>query len=300
LRRAEGALSQYPEPAGEIGTEEVSVALLANELDEVRRAATAYDLAQRTLGECLIRSREAAEALDKANEAVEHAKSALGELQPVSDGTVERVTHAIASAQATNAAVSRERERREHMATVEKLRTGVANRTKQIESLDAMKAEGLAAAKMPTEGLSFDEDGVTYNGLAFSQASSAEQLRVSCAIGMAAKPEIRIMRITDGSLLDSTNLAVIEEMAREHEYQVWIERVDESGTIGVVIEDGEVAGEEYTPEPARETTPNMTDLPVCQVERLADDGTEYRCARMPHNASEPHDWVVKVKGEFDA
>ena len=60
-------------------------------------------------------------------------------------------------------------------------------------------------------------------------------------MAMALNPEIRVIRITDGSLLDSGNLALIAEMADEHDFQVWIEKVDESGTIGVYIEDGAVA-----------------------------------------------------------
>ena len=32
----------------------------------------------------------------------------------------------------------------------------------------------------------------------------------------------------------------IEAMAAEQDFQVWIERVDENGSVGVVIEDGEV------------------------------------------------------------
>jgi hypothetical protein len=36
-------------------------------------------------------------------------------------------------------------------------------------------------------------------------------------------------------------MRLIEEMAAEQDFQVWIERVDESGTVGVVIEDGQVA-----------------------------------------------------------
>ena len=89
-------------------------------------------------------------------------------------------------------------------------------------------------------GLGFDDDGVTLDGVPFAQASAAEQLRVSVAMAMALNPKVRIIRITDGSLLDSENLALIEEMAGANGFQVWIERVDESGAVGVVIEDGEV------------------------------------------------------------
>ncbi len=41
-------------------------------------------------------------------------------------------------------------------------------------------------------------------------------------------------------MIDSKNMAILEEMAKENDYQFWIERVDESGTVGIYIEDGEI------------------------------------------------------------
>lgn len=112
--------------------------------------------------------------------------------------------------------------------------------TAKIDALDTRKAAALAAAKFPVDGLGFTDDGVTYNGVPFAQASAAERLKVSVAMSMALNPTIRIIRIADGSLLDSTNLNIIEEMAAEQGFQVWVEVVDETGTVGITIEDGAV------------------------------------------------------------
>lgn len=112
--------------------------------------------------------------------------------------------------------------------------------TKEIKDIDQLKEDTLQSAEFPIEGLSFDEAGVTYNGIPFKQCSAAERLRVSMAMAMALNPKLRVIRILDGSLLDSDNLALIREMAQEKDYQVWVEVVDESGKMGVVIEDGEV------------------------------------------------------------
>jgi hypothetical protein len=95
-------------------------------------------------------------------------------------------------------------------------------------------------AKFPIEGLSFGEDGVLYNGVPFKQCSAAERLKVSMAMAMALNPKLRVIRILDGSLLDSTNMNLIQEMVKEKDYQVWIEVVDESGKVGITIEGGEV------------------------------------------------------------
>lgn len=112
--------------------------------------------------------------------------------------------------------------------------------TAQIEAIDKRKAEGLAAAVFPVDELGFDESGVTFKSVPFKQASSAEQLRVSLAMAIALNPKLRVIRIADGSLLDSDNLALVESIAREHDFQVWIEMVGDGEGRGIIIEDGEV------------------------------------------------------------
>jgi DNA repair exonuclease SbcCD ATPase subunit len=118
--------------------------------------------------------------------------------------------------------------------------------TKQLEERAIIKARALAKAQMPVPGLAFGDGIVTFGGIPFDQASTAEQLRVSVAIAMAANPKLRVIRIKEGSLLDAENLQLIAEMAKEHDYQVWIERVDSSGQVGIVIEDGQVVAVDGT------------------------------------------------------
>ena len=109
-----------------------------------------------------------------------------------------------------------------------------------IEEVDEEKTRLMSTAKFPVEGLSFDEGIVLFNNVPFEQASSAEQLRVSMAMAISANPDFRVIRITDGSLMDSDSFKIIEEMADKHDFQVWVEVVDESGDVGIVIEDGHV------------------------------------------------------------
>lgn len=113
--------------------------------------------------------------------------------------------------------------------------------TARIEELDEAKRQMLAKASFPVDGLSFDETGVTLNGVPFTQASGAEQLRTSVAIGLAMNPTLRVLLIRDGSLLDSESLAMIAKMADERDAQIWLERVSDGDGPGVVIEDGCVA-----------------------------------------------------------
>ena len=120
--------------------------------------------------------------------------------------------------------------------------------TKTINDLDTAKNDAIKKATFPVEGLGFDDNGVTYNGVPFSQSGSAVRLRVSIGMAMAMNPKLRVIRICDGSLLDSKNMAIIEEMAKEHDFQCFVEKVDETGKIGIVIEDGSVKGAEVASE----------------------------------------------------
>lgn len=113
------------------------------------------------------------------------------------------------------------------------LTAAIDERRKQI-------ADAIAAAKMPVPGLGFADGVVTYNGIPFNQASAAEQLTVSFAIAKAANPKLRVILIKDASLLDEKSLERLADMAKDGDYQIWLEKVDSSGKIGFYIEDGAV------------------------------------------------------------
>ena len=113
--------------------------------------------------------------------------------------------------------------------------------TAHLETIEKRKADGLAAAKFPVEGLGFDADGVLYNGRPFNRASSAEKVLVSAAMMIALNPELRVLIVRNGNDLDSDSLAALEDMASDADFQVFIEIVNETGDFGITIEDGEVA-----------------------------------------------------------
>jgi len=56
---------------------------------------------------------------------------------------------------------------------------------------------------------------------------------------------LRIVRVRDGSLLDEDSMKVLSDMAEKNDVQVWIERVDSSGRVGIVLEDGEVKNDTH-------------------------------------------------------
>jgi hypothetical protein len=128
----------------------------------------------------------------------------------------------LASVEQTNARIRAQRDRAAVAAELADRREEVALHTLKLQDIDRRKADGIAAANLPVPGLGFNADGVTLNGIPFSQASTAEQIRVSTALAMSANPAIRVMRIDGGESLDSTSLDIITDLAAEHRYQVWI------------------------------------------------------------------------------
>lgn len=116
----------------------------------------------------------------------------------------------------------------------------------EIESIFQTKQSLLADAKWPVPGLSFDqgEDGVLLNEIPFDQSSSSDQLKTALKICLAMNPELPVILIRDGSLLDDDSLRIVAEAAKDADAQVWIETVgtDKTGfaDVAVIIEDGSV------------------------------------------------------------
>lgn len=113
--------------------------------------------------------------------------------------------------------------------------------TKRIDDIDDEKARQLAAAKFPVPGMSFSMSGLLLNGRAFSQASQAERLRLVVALGAISKPELRLLFVRDGSLLDTNSMKLLGELAREYDAQVIVEAVGKHRPgPAIIIEDGSV------------------------------------------------------------
>ncbi len=153
----------------------------------------------------------------------------------------EHLVQQVADIEKTNRQVSANRKVAADRAAQQDLREQYTGLTHRIEAIDESKRRALAEATMPVDGLGFDDSGVLFGGVPLQQSSSAEQIRVSLAMAMALNPSLRVIRILDGSLLDADSMRAIADMAAEHDYQVWVERVSDDAESAVVIEDGAVA-----------------------------------------------------------
>ncbi len=183
-------------------------------------------------------NKQADEKLSAANSLSEKLVSAGHLPDPISIATL-RVS--LDAAMYTNVLAEKRKQKQAIMLEAEQAEQASQKLTGQMADRERQVADAIKAADMPIPGLGFGSDCVLFNGLPFEQASDAERLRVSTAIAMAANPKLRIIRIKDGSLLDDDGMNLIAQMAHEKDFQVFVERVDTSGKIGIFMEDGEVA-----------------------------------------------------------
>lgn len=153
---------------------------------------------------------------------------------------VSEIRSALDSAEKNNQAARAVKQKKAAAVKVTERKKAVESIEKKLAAIVESKAKALKEGKFPVPGLSFNENGVLFGGLPLENASGAERIRVALAISMALNPKLRVLRITDGSLLDSSSWKVISEMAADKDFQVWVEKVDESGEIGFYIEDGAV------------------------------------------------------------
>lgn len=251
-RSLKGQLDGMPDP-GDEELAEVPIADLVEELSRRQRtiadnrearqnahAAVAHrDRCQNEVDRLEAQLAEARTALAEAAEAVVAAVEWADTLR---DPDVSEIEAALAAAEETNRRWRADADRRAALSRHLAAKARYQELTDAIDAIDAEKAEALDSADLPIDGLGFDADGVTFGGHPLGDCCSAEQLQVSVAIAMRANPQLRIMFARDGSLLDNTSLAIIEQMAEAEDYQVWIERVGDDGKPAILMEHGEVRG----------------------------------------------------------
>lgn len=270
LKNAKANLDKMPE-LEDIPDHEISVTELMQELkrrqgvnqenqikrDELAELDKRVAKGQEIINDLEKQIAELQARLEKANmqmaQVQEQKKVKQAEVDDLEDAKEQDILSQIEDSEEINKKIRQKEEKQKLLGSVKDLEAQAERLTRDISAIDQGKADALHKTEFPVDGLSFDEDRVLLNGLPFSQASQAEQLRVSIAMGFALNPKLKVLLVRDGSLLDKANLQLIADMAKEYNGQVWIERVGEGKDPAVVIEDGEVKGDIHIPQ--KETEP---------------------------------------------
>lgn len=181
-----------------------------------------------------------AEALEAEQAAAElQEKLANAEPLPAPIDTSE-IRAEIERAREINRKIERAEQRKRLDAEAARLEQQAEALTRAMEERNEQKAAAIEAANLPVPGLAFGDGAVTLNGVPFEQASDAEKLRASVAIAATLAGKLKVIRIRDGSLLDDDGMRILADFGEQHGMQIWLEKVDSSGRVGFVIENGEL------------------------------------------------------------
>lgn len=181
-----------------------------------------------------------AEADKAANEAIQMEKRLKEAPALPEPKDLSIIRRKITEAQAINMNVEQAKKKSDHIANAESWEEQSSAITAIMDKRQSEKIAKIAAAKLPIDGLGFGDNEILLRGIPFNQASDAEQLQVSIAMAMTLNPKLRVIRVRDGSLLDEDSLKLLEKMAVDQDYQVWLEKVDSTGKVGFVLEDGHI------------------------------------------------------------
>jgi len=177
----------------------------------------------------------------KAGTEADELQARLDGAEPLPDpvDTVQ-LQAALHTAKDVNGAVREKRRKAELQAQADALAAEAAELTAKLTAREEAKRKAISEAKLPVEGLTLGDGEILLNGFPFEQASLREQLVTSCAIAMANKPEIRIMHISDGAVMDDEGWEVLREIAKNHDFQIWVETVKPETETAIILENGKV------------------------------------------------------------
>ena len=110
----------------------------------------------------------------------------------------------------------------------------------RIDALAKERAELIATAKLPIDGLTFTDDGLELNGVPFvpGKVSDSQTMEIAAKLVIASNPTVKVFRIARGESLGAKRLQTIVDIARKNGFQGFIEQVQRGQT--------EMMVEEYT------------------------------------------------------
>lgn len=220
--------------------EETSISELLEELENVRE-----NNRKRSGADDLVRQwRDAVADLESqlkaAKEELETAKRYAAK-QPKTAVTFD-LEEGIRHSERVNERVRANQARASLRSDYEKALAASAKLTERLQELKEERADLLNSADLPIKGLTFDDDNnLLYKGLPWAQAAYSDRLGIATTLILAAQPDLRIVRLDNGSEIGKERLEGLKKVAARYDAQIWLARVvDDPSQVksGVIIEDG--------------------------------------------------------------
>lgn len=122
----------------------------------------------------------------------------------------------------------------------------------QIQAIRDKKQALLDGADLPLPELSVKEGALTYKGQEWDNMSGSEQLKVSTAIVRKLKPDCGFVLIDKLEQMDLETMKEFGQWLESEDLQAIATRVSTGEECQIIIEDGEVVGEELIETPISE------------------------------------------------
>ncbi|MFA7329839.1 MAG: hypothetical protein WC326_02080 [Candidatus Delongbacteria bacterium] len=249
-KKAEVRLEALDPPEATMPTE-VSLAELNRQIEAARQVQTANDKVRQELQDLYADHAKAKTDVERLEGELEAARARVSELvgqgrdkrkvvDELPDPGLQALMDKLETAEADNAHAQAARKYREEEAEVDRLLKRSEALTRDYDAVNDEIAAVLLGAKLPIEGLAITEDGtIRYRDRPFAQASDAERLEVSLAMGAAMHPRLKFLALREASMMTERTRDRVKAWAAEQDLLVLFELAT-SEEIGIHIVDGEV------------------------------------------------------------
>ena len=253
-KAAQARLDALEPPDVGAATVETSLADLNRQIEAARQVQAANDRARQELQDLYGDHARAKADVERLERELEAARARVAELvalgktrrqavDDLPDPGLQALLEKLETAEADNATARAARKYREEEAEVLRLQKESERLTKEIDAVNDQIAGVLLGAKLPIAGLAITEDGtIRYRDKPFAQASDAERLEVSLAMGAAMHPRLKFLALREASMMTERTRDRVKAWAAEQDLLVLFELAT-SEEIGIHIVDGEVAGQ---------------------------------------------------------
>ena len=257
LNTVEGQLSALKEPQDNLPAEEIS---LSDEMDKLRklenkqkvyldfeknkeqqRENIAKNIKEvKQIDEDLLKLQKKKDNLINENKKIEKTIKENKNPEKITYEQIEEKRNKLKEIDSKNIEIRKAQQYMFLNKKVKKYKEESENFTSELDKIDKEKESRITKCKFPLEGLTIVDSGVNFCKKPFAQLSTGEQIKISTAIAMKLNPKLKIILIREGSLLDKKGLNSIIAIAKDNDYQIWIEKVSDDNSVGIYIEDGKI------------------------------------------------------------
>jgi hypothetical protein len=178
---------------------------------------------------------ELADRIGRLNADLATACRTAEELQ---DESTEEIESSLRDIDEINSKVRANMDKAKAIADADAAQGQTAELTAKIESIRQARTDLLSDAAMPLPGLTIEQGELLLNGKKWDCMSGSEQLRASCAIVRAIRPECGFVLMDKLEQMDPKTLTEFGHWAEGQELQIIATRVSTGDECQIIIEDG--------------------------------------------------------------